>query len=43
MLDEIGEGGGGKGLEGLRERLVTPGIEEEGNPFAVGVGKVVTV
>lgn len=35
VLDDLGEGG--NGLDGLRERLVTPGLEEEGDPMGRSV------
>lgn len=44
ILDGLGDSGGGRGLEGLRETLVTPGLEEAGDWLGGAVkANVVTV
>ena len=38
VLNSLGESG--RGLDGLRDQLVTPGLEEEGDPLAKSVAAV---
>jgi len=42
VLDALGEGSGKKGLDALRDQLITPGLEESGDPM-MRTGQPVTV